>query len=256
MCFPFLLYRKKHFLLILAIGIIFLASARAAILISAISLVMVLFLYRGELLRRAKLFRKKSYLIASIIFIVAGVFVYNSVSSDAKINLERIYKQQTRAVKEGGSNAGSRRIGVFIYANELLTERGGYWFGSGPASFASRSATYVDAPMLNEFRNSFKSVGEMLSGGSSLNVWFIEYGAAGGILLFIIPYSFLLIYLYRSGPPFFFSGSVFFLGMFANKLAEAYSTEMLFWLIVGLAYLHNQGQPIISEKSSIQSVRE
>lgn len=242
MCAPFALQCKKYYLLFFVIIIMFFASARAAILISMLSVLLVIISYRSNTLKRFNITFSKSRMLFFVIMLVVGVALYNILATKAKIDLELLYQQQTSEIKEDKDVYVVGRVSFFMYSLTLLDETFNIWTGSGASTYAARSAKYVTSPLRDKVVGQIgrdSGAAEVFSGGSSLNVWFIEYGLIGGLLLFIFPYAFILYYLWKTGPAYYYSGLIFVMGSFANKLSEAYMTDIIFWLIVGIAILVN-----------------
>ena len=261
LCFPVIwLYMRRARAWILAgcFTVVLIASARAAVVIATIAWLTSIMVYKKAKYKGLIGNISKKYAFAVLFIMVSGIALYNAVAPGAAIRVNLMLQQQMRNVSESDENKGSRRVGVFLYSEALLSQYGNIWGGAGAANYASRSAPYIDKGLYKIFSDIFPFKNEMLSGGSSLNVWFIEYGIVGGVLLFLIPYSFLIRYLYKTGPPYFMAGLVFFLGLIANKLSEAYATAIIFWLIVILAYIQNHKtyMRVTSRKLLVEPTRQ
>ncbi|WP_028580034.1 hypothetical protein [Desulfogranum japonicum] len=234
MCLPVLVYLKQWKWFVLALAIPFLASARGAIVVSLAScgLIYVLVYFRQNSISY-QMRRRLAILGVLIAVLTPSMFTYyNAFSSQhggAAIDLPVLIDQHTRPLKKKAYT--TTKISFLIYNYHLVQSKGKVWIGTGPGSYASRTAKVLNAPLYRSVVNRIIDGGRLFVGGSSLNVWLVEYGLIGTILFFLIPWTYIIKYMYSSGLHCFFIGFTFFFCCLLNKLTEHYSTGLLFWVL-------------------------
>jgi hypothetical protein len=223
---------KNSFGLVFIFYIIVFSSARSCLVFLFASFTIVHFLnfnIRKDL--------AKTILFGLFACAVAYVYIHHTATT---LNIRTLYNQQTESMDKFH---GANRVAFLGYTIKGLIDENHLAFGHGIASYASRTAKNVKGYMFKKYEADFPFDNELISGGSTYNVWLGEYGIVG-TLLFISLY-FSLLNKIKSNKIIFTSFLCGFLGLLAQKLFESYAFGFFYWFIFGIYLIHiQQNKPI------------
>lgn len=227
---PAILTRNKKIIILVTAAIVILASARSAIIFSAIAFPLFFLMRKFNL-------HKTISTVAVFLIVVIPAYNFLNDKFDATLDPSVLFDQQR---KELGEGIGAARLSFLMYSINKVDTAEEMLLGHGPASYSSRSALTLSGREYNKFSQEFRFENEFITGGSTYNSWIVEHGYIATIiftLIFLYPVYTLRKYWYASA-----CFLVLFLGISVQKLMESYAIGFLYWVVLAYFLLKKREQ--------------